>query len=91
MPKKTKKAKILSEKRKKIKLLQPIVTPAETNSKINVKINQTKDNLPEENDAKNNFLNDFKRSLIIIVLIFTIEIILYFVSMSNYFPGIIRF
>lgn len=45
----------------------------------------------EENKIKNNFIKDFKKSLLIIIFIFTLEIILYFVSMSTYVSDLLRF
>lgn len=71
MPKKTKKAKIIAESRKK----------------IDHEYHLSK----EENNIKNNFIKDFKKSLLIIIFIFTLEIILYFVSMSTYVSNLLRF
>lgn len=39
---------------------------------------------------KKNFVADLKRSMFIIVFIFTLEIIVYFVSMSTYVSEFIR-
>lgn len=86
MPKKTKEAKIISESRRKIKLLKPTVTGLQT-EKTDHEYHLSK----EENNIKNNFIKDFKKSLLIIIFIFTLEIILYFVSMSTYVSDLLRF
>ncbi len=93
MPKKTKKQKIISEYRKKIKLFSNFSNiekkEKENNLKIENKKKQIKNlQLSSYNDTesldnlnKQYFLKDFKKSIILIIFIITIEIALYFANL----------
>lgn len=95
MPKKTKKQKIIADYRRKIKLLSiassdsssanlvtnKAVEPVKTEQ--SVRLNQTPDH--EETVIRKSFFQDLKKSLVLIGLIITLEIIFYFVSIKNYF------
>ncbi len=100
MPKKTRQEKVLSAQRKKIKLLEQLiqtrsvdtVSPA---SPKNVSASPTPEKsekilekLPvDEKDLalKNFFIKDLKKSLLLIILIITLEIIIYSGTINNYF------
>ncbi len=95
MPKKTKKQKIIAEYRKKIKLLAQTVSSPLSSSEQKPQSNETKTKLvspgkkietgtAEDEIIKNYFIQDFKKSFIVIFLIIALEIILYFVSIKNY-------
>ena len=92
MPKKTKKQKILSQKRREAFLLQQITKidePAQA-----VKIEREKNisapdvvDIPSHQDKgiKEYFVSDFKKSIFIISLIIALEIVLYFGTINRYF------
>ncbi len=100
MSKKTKEEKILAAYRKKIKLLEEINLPKnQPTIKVNEsKIENPKADLSTKDGAKTDnrkpntedisrrtyFLQDLKKSLFIISLIITLEIIIYFVSINRY-------
>jgi hypothetical protein len=77
MPKKTRKQKIRATLKKQVlpSLALPSVGLSEQTSRPLTLAEQT---------SKSYFLRDFKKSLMVIAIIFTLEIILYFASMSNY-------
>jgi len=86
MPKKTKKQKIITEYRKKIRMLQtqlpnqndkPQITAKEEPLTVPTKIDQT----PAELTF---FKTDLKKSLIITSAIITLEIIFYYATIYNY-------
>lgn len=95
MPKKTKKQKIIADYRRKIKLLtvasldssfmnratDKIVKPVKAEESVT--LNQTVDY--EETLIRKYFFQDLNKSLVLIGLIITLEIIFYFVSIKNYF------
>lgn len=95
MPKKTKKEKLISEYRKKIKLLQSFqpITPHLIETKISVPEKKVgkKIILPqvnynptaEDKRTRHNFFTDLRKSFLIIGFILALEISLYFVSMYN--------
>ncbi|QQG44631.1 MAG: hypothetical protein HYW86_01835 [Candidatus Roizmanbacteria bacterium] len=94
MPHKTKKTKILSEQRKKLKLLELNQVTQKEESKTELQDKKTVIDYSltdEEIKIKRYFLQDFKKSLLIIGLIFSLEIILYFASMSNYVSELLKF
>ena len=92
MPKKTKKQKILSQKRREAFLLQQITkidAPVQA-----VKIEREKNiragdviEIPSHQDKgiKEYFISDFKKSVFIISLIIALEIVLYFGTINRYF------
>ncbi len=85
MPKKTRKEKILALYRKKLRLLErPTPVPmAEPKPKIKV----TNDNMElsdEEKQITHYFSVDLKKSLILIAIVITLEISLYFATIKHY-------
>jgi hypothetical protein len=94
MPKKTKKEKIIADYRKKIKLLKlknssPQFSPL---SSLPIKKTPIRSSPPPSSSsslASNNLLayfkQDFRKSLLLTILIIGLEICLYFVSINQYF------
>jgi len=93
MPKKTKKEKLLARYHRKIRLLEnkPLVTPP-IQTKITTSIsvptveNETKPAMTEplnqeQKQLNQYFFSDFKKSLLLIVLIIGLEISLYFAKL----------
>jgi len=97
MPKKTKKEKIISEYRKRIRLLQQYSSPESTQtlsptvSEVKKPANNHQQTTVEihvdekELQLKTFFFKDLKRSALFISLIIALEIIIYFGTISNYF------
>jgi len=83
MPKKTKKQKIIADYRRKIKLLT--VTPSDSSFMNRVTNKIVEPVKVEEIIIRKYFFKDLKKSLVLIGLIITLEIIFYFVSIKNYF------
>ncbi len=61
-----------------------------TQMRKKAKLLQTTQSVPLNSTGKNFFAHDLKRSLLIIIILFAIEILLYFVSMGNYIFRILR-
>ena len=82
MSKKTRKEKILAEYRKRLKIFSMVpATEAEPNKKdYQQSINQES---PVDKTRNRFFLQDLRKSLIVISLIITLEIALYFVRMNR--------
>jgi hypothetical protein len=96
MPKKTRREKLLSAERKKLKLLQQyeqalntlnIPTSKKTaEATTSTAKKQQEIQLDEKDlDEKKFFLQDFRKSLMLIALIIALEIIVYFGTINNYF------
>jgi len=94
MPKKTKKEKIIADYRKKIKLLKLKNSSSQFSplSPLPIKKTPIKSSLPppsSSNLASDNLLvyfkKDFRKSLLLTILIIGLEICLYFVRINQYF------
>lgn len=90
MSKKTKKEKIIAAYRRKMKLLEQkvinepqeaLLTPLTLPVK---KITQNRQQPEEENKIRQYFLKDLKKSFMVIFLIITLEIIIYYASINKY-------
>lgn len=92
MPKKTRKDKITSLLRKKSSLLKNVNTSRTDSFHQKKELQPNTDlisNRPhQEVNTRKHFIRDLRKSLLISGVIFTLEIILYFVSMSNYISKI---
>lgn len=94
MTRKTRVEKKISQTRKKMKLLQQLdihefsTTPPPNEITNLIKIQELPvkqiEIKPEEASGKNYFIQDLKKSLIVIAGIITLEIIIYFVSIKDY-------
>lgn len=96
MPKKTRKEKLISAERKKNRLLQqlnhPITidinfSPPQTTqvNKSGVLKIQEKNSFGEKDEAeKKFFIQDLRKSLLLIIFIIALEIIIYFGTINNY-------
>lgn len=82
MPRKTKVSKILSDKRKQLGIVKTSFSSGLLVNNID-KDFSTPPLSKEETAEKNNFIADLKKSLLVIVFIISLEIIIYFVSMSK--------
>ena len=91
MSRKTKKEKIIADYRKRLKLLSqdqksPVVIENKEIQPNQKKIaRQDKQNMPSSSDGGKNkfFIKDFRKSIFIICLIITLEIVLYFVTINR--------
>ncbi len=88
MPKKTRKDKIASLLRKKSSLLKNLNTSSNNLFPLKKELQPHTELISNESNqeisTRRNFIQDLRKSLLISGIIFTLEIILYFVSMSNY-------
>jgi len=92
MPKKTKKQKIMSQKRRELFFLQQLnksegqsdLKKTEKKNKI-LSVSNEKSLLDQDKDIKNYFIQDFKKSVLIIAIIIALEIVLYFGTINKYF------
>jgi len=90
MPKKTKEQKIIANYRKKLKLLQQqtYIPPLETTKpkiviqQINKPIVQENESIKKDELLKKFFFQDLTKSILLIALIVTLEIVLYFVRIK---------
>lgn len=85
MPKKTKREKILASYRKKFRLLQqqPVVIREKSATVINSQPVAVEPS-SEEKQIAGYFFIDLKRSLILIAIVITLEISLYFATIKHY-------
>ena len=87
MAKKTRKEKIIAQYRRRLQLLETIsvnkISPPVIDEPIETKqvISQPIDLSEDDQMTKKYFISDFKKSLIIIVTVITLEIGLYFATM----------
>ena len=92
MTKKTKKQKILSQKRKEAFLLhqayksQEFIKEVKNINDAKPLFNSNKESLSDQDfNIRNFFIHDFKKSIFIIALIIALEIVLYFGTINKYF------
>lgn len=91
MPKKTRREKMLSAYRKKLKLLEQLNAPVVVEQAVRpekipeVKISREKyESNDDEKLIKNFFISDLKKSIFLIGIIIALEIIIYFGTINNY-------
>ncbi len=96
MPKKTKREKILAKERHRLRLLQELQLQQIPHSRESSSIKQTipektqvaQSPMPETGEEKSfrqYFLEDFKKSLLLIGFVIALEIAVYFGTINNYF------
>ncbi len=100
MPKKTRKEKIIAEYRKRMKLLQQMNLTSPENINLQAEVTDKQIVTPpaklqemaaeEKTDQSKKifFIQDLKKSLLFIVIIITLEITIYFGTISKYFGGV---
>lgn len=93
MPKKTRKEKILAQQRKKYLHTPHNYEPVREKAPPPLPLNKNNVNIPNEADIllQTYFLKDLKKSLSLISIIITLEIVIYFGTINNYLSLIFNF
>ncbi len=81
MPKKTLKQKLAASERKSYLIVDPEVKTPLITTQIKQK---AKSVVQEDSMLRDYFFKDFRKSLLLVALIFGVEFLLYFATMNNY-------